>query len=262
VSLAIAFIPLRQGARFTSAAIREDFAAKWPDLPTPIPLKAETDQFAFSVGHVDCIIALMRAPIPWTDLEGPCATSWLWPSAADELRGHVGHLIVTVMGESNPVELSGMLSRVCASILATCAEAPGVYWGAATLVIPSKIFQEFTTNILPGMPPVYMWVDLRVGQSPQGKMSGFTHGMQALGHMEFETESSNEGPGELRERFFGLCNYVLENGPVIRDGDTIGEDANERIRVVYSKSAFGQEGQVMRLEYDAIPKKRGWFGRG
>jgi hypothetical protein len=85
--------------------------------------------------------------------------------------------------------------------------------------------------------------------------------MSALGHMEFETESSNEQPGELRERFFGLCNYVLENGPVIRDGDTIGEDANERIRVVYAKSAFGQEGQVMRLEYDAIAKKKGWFGR-
>ena len=67
--------------------------------------------------------------------------------------------------------------------------------------------------------------------------------------MEFETENSPEQPGDLRERLYGLCNYVLENGPVINDGDTIGQDANERIRVVYAESAFGRDGKVMRLEY-------------
>jgi hypothetical protein len=41
------------------------------------------------------------------------------------------------------------------------------------------------------------------------------------------------------------------------DGDTIGEDANERIRVVYAKSAFGHEGQVMRLQYET-PEKPWW----
>jgi hypothetical protein len=262
MSLSIAFVPLLRGAKFNAKAIREDFAAKWPALPKPASDKAETDQIAFSIGDKHVIIALMRAPIPWSDLEGPCAMSWLWPKAADELRNHAGHLIVTVLGEEDPVQSSGLLSRVCASILATCAEAPGVYWGNAALVVPSKVFQDFTTDILPGMPPVYIWVDLRVGQNPQGKSSGLTHGMKSLGHMEFETETASEPPGELRERFFAMCNYVLENGPVIRDGDTIGEDANERIRVVYSKSAFGQEGPVMRLEYDALQaKKKGWFGR-
>jgi hypothetical protein len=161
VQFTIAFIPLLPGAKFTSAAIREDFATKWPSLPTPVPTKAEKEQVAFQVGNVDCIIALMRAPIPWTDLEGPCATSWLWKDAEKELRPHVGHLIVTVMGDLGPIELSGLLSRVCASILATCAEAPGVYWENAALIIPSKIFQDFTTQILPGMPPVYMWVETR-----------------------------------------------------------------------------------------------------
>jgi Domain of unknown function (DUF4261) len=65
-------------------------------------------------------------------------------------------------------------------------------------------------------------------------------------------------PGELRERFHGLANYVLENGPVIRDGDTIGEDANEKIQVVYADSAFGHEGKVMRLVYTPQQKKPWW----
>ncbi|MGL4422718.1 MAG: DUF4261 domain-containing protein, partial [Gemmataceae bacterium] len=140
-------------------------------------------------------------------------------------------------------------TKVCAAILATCPQAPGIFWSNASLVVSSPVFQDFTQKILPEGPPVYIWVDLRVGRNASGTTSGFTTGMAALGHMEFETEESPEAPGDLRERFFGLANYLLEHGPVINDGDTIGEDANERIRVVYSPSAFGQEGKVMRLEY-------------
>lgn len=249
MAITIAFIPLMPKAKLSTAAIKAHLAAKWPDLPTPESVKAEKNQMAFRIGHGDVIVALMPAPIPWSDLEGPCKTSWLWKDAESALRPHTGHLIVTVVSDEGPIERSTLLTQACASILATCPEAPGVYWGNATLVISSEVFQDFATEILP-MPPLHIWVDIRVGPSgKRGRMSGFTTGMEALGHMEFETESSPEPPGELRERFFGLANYVLENGPVIRDGDTIGEDANERIRVVYSKSAFGHKGKVMRLEY-------------
>ena len=63
----------------------------------------------------------MRGPIPWSDLEGPCATSILWPKAAEELRPHTGHLIVTVLRQDDdPLEGSRMLTRACTSVLATC----------------------------------------------------------------------------------------------------------------------------------------------
>ncbi|MBX7104587.1 MAG: DUF4261 domain-containing protein [Gemmataceae bacterium] len=261
MSISIAFIPLAPKAKLSSAPIRADFASKWPTLPTPEPVKAEKDQMAFRVGTNDVIIAFMRAPIPWSDLEGPCETSWLWPDAEAALRDHAGHLIVTVMSQDGPVEQSGLLTRICASILATCEQAPGVFWSNASLLVPSNVFQDFARDILPEGPPLYIWVDFRVGPTGKDKTSGFTTGMAALGHMEFETENSPEPPGELRERLFDLANYVLENGPVIKDGDTVGEDANERIRVVYAKSAFGHKGKAMRLEYGSAGSRKGWFGR-
>ncbi len=48
---------------------------------------------------------------------------------------------------------------------------------------------------------------------------------------------------------------MLENGPVIKDRDTIGEDEHERIRVVYSDSKFGHEEKVMRLVYERPSNK-------
>jgi hypothetical protein len=260
MEIALAFIPLQPHAKLSPTAVRTNYAEQWG--VTPVPATAEKGQFAFKVGEDDVIVALMPAPIPWSDLEGPCATSWLWPDAAKILRDHKGHLIVTVLSpEANPLQQARIVTQVCASILATCPQAPGVYWGNATLVISSAMFQDFARDVLPNGPPLYIWVDTRVGKLPNGKTSGFTCGMAALGFMEFETESASDEPGELRERFYGLGNYLIENGPVINDGDTIGEDENERIRVVYAPSKFGHEGKVMRLEYSAVAKKKGFFGR-
>lgn len=261
MALSLAFVPLMSGGMPKANLVAADLAKNWPNLPPAKNIDAKADTLAFRIGAIDVIIAIMPAPIPWADLEGPCATSILWKDAASVLKKHTRHLIVTVQGADDPILLATRLTQACSAILATCPHAPGVYWGNAALVIPSKIFQDFAVEVLPGAPPLHIWVDFRVGPSGKGTMSGFTQGMTQFGLMELETESSPESVGDLRERLFGLANYLVENGPVIKDGDTIGADANEKIRVVYSKSAFGSEGKVMRLEYGE-PKKKSWFGLG
>ena len=115
-------------------------------------------------------------------------------------------------------------------------------------------FAEF----LPEEFPLFIWVDFRVGGNDEGSTSGFTAGMTALGHMEIESQNASDEVGEFRERLFGLCQYLLENGPVIRNGHTVGADAQEKIKVVYGKSAFGHEDAVMRLVYEPADKKPWW----
>jgi hypothetical protein len=215
---------------------------------------------AFRVGEADVIMGLMPAPIPWSDLEGPCQTSWIWPDAAQAMKSHTQHLIVTVNSETSPIDRARLLTQVIAAIIGAGQGVVGVYWGDATLVISPPVFREFAVKVLPHGPPLHVWIDFRVGRGENGKSAGFTSGMKALGHMELETVNSPEPPGELRERLIGLAGYLLENGPVINDGDTVGEDANERIRVVYSNSNFGHPDRVMRLDYSSVEqaKKKWW----
>jgi hypothetical protein len=255
----MAMIALGPNANPSASAIQADLARQWPSLPKPQASESKEDTFSFRIASLDVIAGHMPAPIPWSNLEGPCANSWIWKEAADVLRKHATHLILTVSGEEGPVERMKLLTQVTTSILATCPEAVGVFWTHAGLVIQPPLFREFATEFLPDGVPLYIWVDFRVGKSPSGQTIGFTTGMEALGHMEFETQDSPEPPGELRQRFFGLGNYVVTNGPVIRDGDTIGEDANERIRVVYADSAFGHKDKVMRLEYSPTKAKKPWW---
>lgn len=248
MSISIAMVALGDGARISAKAVRQDLAATWPDLPATSKAQKTDGTLAFRVGDADVVLGVMPAPIPWSDLEGPCATSWLWRDAADALRKHRTHVIVTVRKDGEPVERLKLLTQVTAALVATCDAALGVYWRDARLVVSPELFRDFAVKMLPDSLPLYVWIDFRIG-THEGNTAGFTTGMAALGHRELETLDAPESPAALRDRLVGLVHYLIENGPVIRDGETVGEDVDERIRVVYSPSAFGHEGQVMRLEF-------------
>ncbi len=263
-AFSLAMIPLGPNPKISPSAIKNDLSSTWDDVPTIGPTeKSDKMILSFDVGkHAHVFLSLMPGPIPWSDLEGPCATSVLWSDAATVLKPHRAHLLVTIMfdDERSPIEKAKLLTQVTAAVLETCEAALGVYWCNATLVIQPKLFRDFAVQILPAGPPIPIWVDFRIGKNQDGKIAGFTAGLNALGLMELETTNSTEPPSEVRERFEGLIHYLLANGPVIKDGDTIGEDQNERIKVTYSKSVFGHKQQVMRLDYEPI-KKKGLFRR-
>jgi hypothetical protein len=257
--ISLAMVMLSSDVPMRGADIHKALGEHWPSLPAMTDPQEEDGSIAFRVGAADIILGKMPAPIPWTELEGPCATSLLWRNAAEEVKQHQIHWVVTVSGELNPMEMSTLLTQATAATLAACPTAIGVYWGNATLVIPKGIFCDFARKVLPLGPPLHIWLDFRVGRDTEKTSAGFTAGLKALGHMEFEAQNAPEPPGELRERLLSLAGYVLEKGPVIRNGDSVGEDAEERIRVVYAPSAFGHEGQVMRLQYEQASPARPWW---
>ncbi len=242
-----------------AADIGRELAENWPDLPNATDIDEGEDSTSLQIGDSGLIMAKMPAPIPWSQLEGPCATSLLWKNAKEEVEKHVVHWIVTVNGELDPIELSTLLTQATAAAMKASPSAIGVYWGNATLVVPKAIFCDFAKDVLPHGPPMHIWVDFRVGPDSEKSCAGFTAGMQALGHMEFETDNAPESPGDLRERLLSLCGYLIENGPVIQDGDTVGADAQEQIRVNYCDSVFGHEDKVMRLVYENSPTKKPWW---
>jgi hypothetical protein len=228
MGLSMAMIALGPEPQLSGAVIKHHLAAAWPTLPPANDLKKEENTLSFDIGDQVVIMGLMPAPIPWSDLEGPCATSWLWPDADKVLKQHKNHLVVTVSSEATALKRAAMLTMVCAAILKTCPQAMGVLFGLSGLVISPQVFCEFAEQMLPNGMPLYIWVDFRLVKNEHARVAGFTQGMEQLDHMEFEVLDSPETPGGLRERLFGLACYVLTNGPVIKDGDTIGEPRARR----------------------------------
>lgn len=255
-----AMIPLRTSAVLGLARLEPELAARWPDLPKLVSTPARPGQLSLSAGESDVVIGTMGAPIPWSDLEPVCQASRLWVAAESDLRHHQDHLVIAVRTSGGPIEQAKFLTQVCAGAIAACEPALGVFWLSAALLIPSMVFMEFAVTVMPETIPVHIWIDVQAGLDAGGKVCGFTRGLEAFGHREIEAVDAHEPWEKLRERLYDLAGYLLENGPVIAGGDTVGDHAFERIRVGYGTSEFGGQGEVMHLQYDR-PGRRKWpFG--
>ncbi len=72
--------------------------------------------------------------------------------------------------------------------------------------------------------------------------------------MDFEVECCGDTVRELRQRLENMTLYLLEHGLVIKDGDTVGGDEKEKVKVSYADSAFGSKERVIRLNVETIKK--------
>lgn len=235
-------------APVSAHAVAGDFGQRWKECPSPTEIADEPGTAAFQVGAHTVIIGAMPAPIPWSELEGPCSTTILWDDAATEVRAHRSHQIVTVLAELPPLELAALLTRAVASTLAAMPGAIGVYWGSAPLIAPRALFIELAEQTLPQRFPLPLWVDFRIWRERRGA-AGFTSGLAALGAREIEVASAPEQPSELYDRLFNLADYVLSHPDAIQDGHTVGRDANEKVRVEFGNSSFGLRDTVMKLHF-------------
>ena len=237
--------------------LEEYVKSNWNDVAKFEDKEIDKGILSFNTGSALVAIAIISVPIPWSDLEGPCATSVLWPDSKDQLQKQKFHLIVTVSSdEITVIELSKLLTQITAALIAVTNNALGVFWSNAAMVIPSDIFIEFATKILPQGPPIHIWIDFRVGMNNSGQSNGFTTGLATLGLQEIEAINSPESVANLRERLTGIAEYLILNGLVIKDCDTVGEDSNEMIKVFYEKSNFGHDGEILSLSYSKAKLKK------
>lgn len=206
---------------------------------------------SFNAGDEFFALALMPAPYPWSDLEGPCATAWMWPqeTPAATLKRHRTHLLCTMSGGAgDAIQRRLMLTAVTAA----AAQQPGVmgvYGPEGTLVHYPLVFAEMGQSITsPDAPPLYLWVDFRVFRNKDGTFGLFTTGLRSLGHMEIEIPRIQMPPGELRDWTVNIAYYLLEKGPVLKHGNTIGMTAEQQIRIRHMPSLFGHPGKVLRME--------------
>lgn len=249
MTIAISMVTLNVEPRVSIGEIAKSWKKRWSESASFSDSDSESHTLSLRVGEFDVIYGLMPAPIPWSELESLCAASAIWPEASEELKNHTNHVIVTVTGEGNHLEQMTVLTKATVAFADACTAATGVYWGNSSQVFPPELFSTIAGDSLADDLPVPIWVNVCVTENEDGTTAGFTKGLAAFELKEFEALKSPEPLEELHKRLFGLCEYLIRNGAVIKDRDTIGESATERIRIVYSKSEFGSPAEVMRLEY-------------
>ncbi len=190
----------------------------------------------------------MPASIPNQEAQRAAEGNFTWPNAPYEVAQHQSHVIVALQNADRypPTKAALLLTRLTLMAL-TVYNGFAVYWPEAYLCHSRQFFEDLASQASDQHLPVPLWIRCYLGRNRTGSLAGFTWGMHQFGLMDFEVERCNLGPAELIELLWDLAHYLLVNGPIIGDGDTVGPTEEIRILVRYGMSRSNPPRQVYKL---------------
>ena len=187
-------------------------------------------------------VAVMSMPAPIPQDPGLWArAARTWPESEAVATDHQGHIIVSLLGKSErPLVAARLTTAVIGALIATVPECCGVVW-AGRVARAADLWLEASPWSLAPYPdyPFRLWVDILPFRSG-AKIGAITIGLSAFVGREIEFVTGKLALPALFEKVAGLSVYLIEHGNVVKDGDTIGASASERIAVRYKNSdVFG-----------------------
>ncbi|MDX3971486.1 MAG: DUF4261 domain-containing protein [Bradyrhizobium sp.] len=224
------------------SAVAKALHARHPELATDNggAHQVQANSPLIRCGNELVAVMSMPAPIPQDPgLWARAATTWSESEAV--AARHQGHMIVSLLGKGEqPLIAARLTTAVIGALIATVPECCGVVW-AGRVARPTDVWLEESRWSLAPYPdyPFRLWVDILPFRSG-AKIGAITMGLSAFVGREIEFVTGKLALPALFDKVAGLSVYLIEHGNVVKDGDTIGANASERIAVRYKNSdVFG-----------------------
>ena len=197
-------------------------------------------------------LAHMPAAIPGGEAEENASGNFLWPKGREEAATHRSHVIVTNLGadEQTPIQSAIAVSRL-ALVALKLFDGIGVYWGNACVCNSRSVFEDLCQSMSEQHVPVPAWLRFQLVRADKGGIGMYTLGMQQFNLMDIEVERCETEIGDLFEFVSNLAHYLIQSGPVIADGNTVGGSAEERIRVLHRPSMIDKSKKVYKILFDS-----------
>lgn len=192
-------------------------------------------------------IANMPVPIPTEEVTSTAEYNYFWENGVEETSNHKGHIILSIMNAGKkPVQENILFSQIASAILNN-SKAIGIYIGGRTLVLKKDFYQANVEMMSEEDLPLYNWIYFGL-RKENGKQSVYTYGLADFGKKEMEIIDSEYSLEELNEMMFNLAHYVIAYDVALKDGETIGLSAEQKLKISESKGRF-LEGKILKIEY-------------
>lgn len=237
--LFLALVLLESPATPDMVALAEAIRARHPELPMEVEGGEEgARQGSPLIRCGNELVAVMSMPAPIPDDPGLWSrASTIWPQAKAVAARHRGHLIVSVLGQNQQVLPTARLTTaVIGALIATIPQCCGVVWNGK-VARPADLWLDMSSRSFAPYPdyPVSLWIDILPFRSEAG-IGAVTMGLSAFSEREIQFESHKLPLPTLISKVDGLAVYLVEHGPVVKNGDTFGGSARERFTVRHKSS--------------------------
>lgn len=198
------------------------------------------------VGELRLAVSFMPGPVPNGEAEHYAAANYMWQEAVEVTRSHQAQIMLAILGEGDVLEKGKLFTKAAAS----CLLQPGVlgiYTDGA--VFEPKFYREFAFMMKDDQLPLMNWVWFGIYNNE--KLSGiYTYGMKKFGKEEMEVYVA---PGtvnlnEIRDFLLSMTGYVLEYDVELKDGETIGFSAEQKLPITKSEG-IALDGETIKIEY-------------
>jgi len=196
-------------------------------------------------------LAHMPAPIPNGEAEENADRNFLWPNGRNDAAKHLSHVIVTNFGagDQTPIQSAIAVSRL-ALVALKLFDGIGVYWGNGSVCNSREVFEQFCENMSEEHLPVPAWLRFQLVNVSDDVVGLYTLGMSQFGLMDIEVDRCKREPQDLFEFVADIAHYLIQSGPVIADGNTVGGSADERILVHHRASMIDQHRRVYKIVFE------------
>jgi hypothetical protein len=207
-----------------------------------------------TISHGDQTIGFLAhipVPIPGGEAEENADRNFLWPNGREEAAKHRSHVIVTCIGsgEQSPIQSAIAVSRL-ALVALRLFDGIGVYWGNASVCNSRAVFEDFCQDMSEQHVPVPAWLRFQLVNASDG-VGMYTLGMRQFSLMDIEVDRCTLDVGDLFEFVSNIAHYLIQSGPVISDGNTVGGSAEERILVRHRPSMIDKTKQVYKIVFES-----------
>lgn len=198
------------------------------------------------LGDGDEVIAVrIDAPVPNGEADEAARYSVSVLSTPDPLPAHGAHVIVTMLGDANPLDVDRKrrFTRIVAAML-QASNAVGVYSGPAGATHPATFFVDIARDV---DLPLLLWTGISLA-GDEARLSVLSLGMAQFALPDLLLETPRAMGTDALGFFFDLLEYVLTRGAAIPDGETVGRTPEESLPVTYVPSPIDPTKQVFRVQ--------------
>lgn len=238
-------IALSNASIFSAQDVAQELARLCGSAPLALEivqpsLRTNPHGFILSVNGVEVAVLPLNEPLPRDGYEAAAEGSILWPNAKTALGANKAHVVVAALraaGSHGEALAAAFAVTVIAAAVIRRTDAIGAVFNPALTAFPADQFVGIAIGLAQQRQiPEMLWVSLafRPGQpAPDGQPTvGLTTlGLSAFAGREIEFLPVAWQPGHVAGRVLGLAQYLILHGPVIKDGDTVGDTPAERIAV-------------------------------
>ncbi len=200
--------------------------------------REDAESIVVRAGGNVVVVRLLAKPAPEELIKDLCVNAWYWRQACEATSKHRAQAVVGVLHSSlDALDTRLLLTDAVSAVMDDNAIAS--YWLAS--LQSREAFLRQSAKISRDNPPVWLWVNFRVTNDPERGLSLSTSGMDQLGLNEIEAKDVNRPGRDVITLLLGMAQYLASRGPVIKDGETIGDSPRLNIRV-HKAASYWREG--------------------